>query len=99
MALTTLENWKVTSYTNDTLTTLVTGAPSVVASLVACNTNAASSVVISVEVNGASIISNYTLTAYSSITLDLRSVVVKTGQTMQVKASAAGVHFTASGSV
>lgn len=99
MAFNTPENWKITGYTNDTWTTLVTGTPSVVAALTICNTNAATPVDISVQVDGCTIVANAAVAAYSTQTLDLRSLVVKSGQTLQVMASAAGVHIHASGAI
>ena len=96
------KNYTLNSYTNDTWTTLVDEA-AIIASIVIANTDGSATITFEVRLDdGAStevarILPPSTIDANVSQTLDLRSVVVGSGQRLQVKANAASLHFTASG--
>ena len=96
------KNYMVNSYTNDTWTDLVSDA-SIIASVIIANTDPANTITFEMRIdNGAGtelarLIPPSTIDLNVSQTLDLRAVVIETGQRLQVKALAAGLHFTANG--
>ena len=97
------KNWTVSSYTNDTWTDLV-GEPGIVATLSIANTEA-TPVYVQVRLsdgagnNLAVIVPQNELDGYDAFILDIKSIPVTDEQTIQVKASAAGVNFLAGGAV
>lgn len=98
----TPKNWTLSTYTNDTWTDLV-AEPAVVANLSVANTTAgAVTVEIRLEDAGsklAMIIPANSIAAYDAFLVDLRAVAVTGTQAIQVKATAAGMDFLASGAV
>jgi len=97
------KNWTLSSYTNATWTNLV-AEPSIVATLSIANT-AATTVNVEVRLsdgagnNLAVIVPQNELVGYDAFVLDIKSIPVTGVQTIQVKASAAGVNFLAGGAV
>lgn len=97
------KNWTLNSYINDTWTDLM-AEPGIVATLSIANTTGTS---IDVEVrlsdgsgnNLARIIPTNQLVANDAFQLDIKSIPVTGTQTIQVKASAAGIEFLAGGAV
>lgn len=97
------KNWTLNSYTNDTWTDLV-AEPGIVATLSIANPTAGP---IDVEVrlsdgsdnNLARILPLNELVAKDAFQLDIKSIPVTGAQTIQVKASAAGIEFLAGGAV
>lgn len=100
----TPKNWTLNTYTNETWTDLVTEPePAVIATLVLVNSGAAPVAVgvrLSDGVDGiATIVPAKTLAVGDSYILDMRSINVLGGQSLQVKADVAGAEFLASGVV
>jgi len=97
------KNWPLDSYTNDTWTDLV-AEPSIVATLSIANT-AATSATVEVRLSDgsgnklATILPENALEGKDAFVLDIKSIPVTGVQTIQVKASAAGVDFLAGGAV
>ncbi len=97
------KNWTLSSYTNDTWTDLV-DEESIVATLSIANTAGTAA---NVEVrlsdgsgnNLAVIVPQNELASYDAFVLDIKSIPVTGTQTIQVRASAAGVNFLAGGAV
>ena len=99
MAL-TAKNWTVNSYTNDTWTDLVAEVATVAAIIV--SSTVTTTISIRLEDGGtelAVIAPTSDVDSNGSYTLDVRSLNITAGQSLQVKAAAAGVNFTASGVV
>jgi hypothetical protein len=100
--LTDDKNWVLTSYTNDAWTTIVDEA-AVVASILMANTSDANTPTVELRLDDGAgtevsrILPPSEFVANELQTLDIRSLVVEDGQRLQAKASAAGMHFTASG--
>lgn len=96
------KNWFLTSYTNNVWTPIVSESQLIiVASVVICNTSS-SSINVGVRLGDgvdklATIIPNKTILAGESFTLDLRSVNVMIGQTIDISANATGGEFLVSG--
>ncbi len=96
------KNWFLTSYVNDTWTPVVSESERViVATLVLCNT-ALSAVTVGVRLgNGvdklATIIPNKSIPSGESFTLDLRSVNIMVGQTIDIRVDGPGAEFLMSG--
>jgi len=97
------KNWTLATYTIDTWTNLV-AEPAILATLSIANTTAGT---IAVEVrlsdgsnnNLAVIVPSNNLLGYDAFVLDIKSIPVTGAQTIQVKASAAGLNFLAGGAV
>ena len=97
------KNWPLKTYTNDTWTELV-AEEAIIATLSIANTSA-SPVEVEIRlsdgsnVNLATILPVNELPAKDSFQLDIKSIPVTGSQTIQVKASAAGVEFLAGGAI
>lgn len=97
------KNWTLSSYTNDTWTDLV-DEESIVATLSIANT-AATSVNVELRLSDgsgnklATILPENTMEGKDAFVLDIKSIPVTGAQTIQAKASAAGVDFLAGGAV
>lgn len=98
----TPENWPLASYTNNTWTDLV-AEEAIVAAISISNTSAGTAIVeLRVEQGGSNVASLLPATEIESATayaVDLRSVVIKPGQALQVRCDVAGVEFFASGAI
>ena len=94
----TPENWSVTTYTNNTWTTVLAGA-AIVASVIIANTDAGSPITVAMRVGTTVIVPFTEIAAGTTYTIDVRSLAIKTGQTLGFQASAAGVHVIASGAI
>ena len=96
------KNYTLNSYTNDTWTDLVTEA-AILTAVVIANTDGANTITFEIRLDDGAgtelsrVLPPSAIGSNASQTLDLRSVVVEAGQRLQVKAGAAGLHFTASG--
>lgn len=96
--LDTPENWPLTSYTNDTWTPVVTGL-AVVASIVIANTDAGGPITVAVRVGTTILVPDTAIDPGTTHTVDVRSVNVKAGQTLDLRASLPGINVLASGAV
>lgn len=98
----TPKHWPLKAYTNDAWTDLVAG-PAVLAGLIITNTGAAGIAVSArlVDTDGterAVLIPTTTIAGNAAQAVDLPiSLSLQAGTKLQVKAAAAGVHFTATG--
>lgn len=91
------KSWSLTTYTNNTYTDLV-AEESVLTTILISNTTAgAITVAARISLNNAVILPPTSLAANDSKVLDVRSLSLASGQSLQVQASAAGVNFIASG--
>ena len=94
------KNWTKNTYTNDVWFDLVT-AKSIVNSIVFCNKGISGNEVSVRLYDGANelalIVDAFVMYAADSFALDLRSLVVGNGQTLQCKASGDDMQFVASG--
>ena len=94
------KNWTKNTYTNDVWFDLVT-AKSIVNSIVFCNKGSSGNEVSVRLYDGtnelALIVDAFGMIASDSFALDLRSLVVGSGQTLQCKASGDDMQFVASG--
>lgn len=96
-------NWTLNSYTNNTWTSLAE-AEAVIESLIVANTGASAATVSMRISNGptqerAIILPWLEVLAGSSTVIDLKQLNLGRADHLQVKATAAGVHFTASGEI
>lgn len=97
--LTTAKNWKLIAYVNDTWTGVVNEVATVAAILIV-NTDLTNPVSASLRLSGGAVILPMTrLAAGSSFSIDIRSLNITTGESLQLIASAAGVNVVASGAV
>lgn len=102
MALLNPRHWTLSSYSNDTWTDLASG-PVVLAGLIITNTGAPGVAVSArlVDTDGterAILIPTTTVAGNAAQAVDFpRSLSLQAGTKLQVKAAAAGVHFTATG--
>ena len=94
------KNWTKNTYTNDVWFDLVT-AKSIVNSIVFCNKGTVANEVSVRLYDGANelalIVDAFVMADADSFALDLRSLVVGSGQTLQCKASGDDMQFVASG--
>jgi hypothetical protein len=97
------KNWTLSSYTNDTWTDLV-DEPAIVSTISIANTTAGP---ITAELrlsdgdnnNLAVIVPANSLVGYDAFIVDIKSIPVTGGQTIQAKGSAPGLNFLAGGAV
>ena len=95
--LTTMKNWKLVSYTNATWTDVVNEVATV-ATLIISNTSASVAITSSIRLSGGAVIVPPTsIASNSSVILDIKSLNIVTGESLQAHASAAGIHIVASG--
>ncbi len=101
----TPKNWPLTTYTDATWTPIVIEAePAIIASMVMANTSAGP-VTVGVRLGDGgtnkvcTIVPAKTIAAGESFTLDLRSINVMIGQSIDVQADVVGAEFLASGVV
>lgn len=97
--LTNPKNWTLVSYTNSTWTNLVAEA-AVVASVLITNPSASDiSCSIRLLTSGAVLLPTTVIKAGESISLEVRSISIPSGDGIQINATAAGLNFIASGAV
>lgn len=97
--LTTAKNWKLTAYTNDTWTDVVNEVATVAAVIVS-NTDLSNPVTCSLRLSGGAVlVPTVSLAAGATYTLDVRSLNVAAGESLQLRAGAAGINVIASGAV
>lgn len=95
----TPKNWKLTAYTNNTWTDVV-GEAAILASILVANTDPANAINVQLRLSGGAVIlPASSVPASSSYALDLRSLNIGSGETLQLQASAAGINAIASGAV
>lgn len=94
--LNTADNWPLTSYTNNAWTPVVTGL-AVVASIIVANTDAVNPITVALRIGTAILVPDTVIAAGTTQAVDVRSLVVKTGQTLDLRASAPGINALASG--
>lgn len=93
------KTWPLTSYTNNTWTNLVAEVADV-DTLIASNTSLSTAITINVRVQGAEFGGSIVLAAGEAKPLRAGTLRVGSGSAaLQVKASAAGIHFVAAGDV
>ena len=99
MPLTTAKNWKLTSYTDATWTDVVNEVATL-ATLVIANTNAGAAINVSIRLSGGLVIVPTTsIAAGGAFVLEVRSINVTSGESLQANISAAGVNILASGAI
>lgn len=97
--LTTTKNWKLTSYTNSTWTNVVNEVATLAAVVIA-NTDLVNPITVGLRLSGGAVILPSTsIPAGATYSLDLRSLNVITGESLQMEASAAGINVIASGAI
>lgn len=101
--LTTAKSWALATYTDNTWTNVVAEVATLAAVLLA-NTTASTALIVElrVEASGstvAQILPPVLLDAGAAQVLDVRSLNIVTGQALQVRASAAGIHVLVSGAI
>jgi hypothetical protein len=98
----TPQNWTLRTYTNSVYTALVTGAAVVSSLSVSNSSGVATDIQIRLR-DGAGelaiILPFATIDAGEAVVLDLRSMVVKSGQTLEVYADGSGINWAASGAI
>ena len=99
MPLTTAKNWKLTTYTNATWTNIVNEVATL-ATVIIANTDAGAARNVSIRLSGGLVIVPTTSIAAGAVfTLDVRSLNIVTGESLQANISAAGVNILASGAI
>jgi len=98
------KNWTLNTYANAAWSDLVS-EEAILATILIANTDLVNPVVVGIQIADgtdaslAVIVPGKTLAAGESVTIDIRSINLITGQKLQVQADAAGANFLASGVV
>ena len=95
----TPKNWKLTSYTDNTWTDVVNEV-AIIAAIVIANTDVGAARSVSLRLSGGLVILPTTsIPAGASYTLDVRSLNIISGESLQARASATGINILASGAI
>tara|TARA_Y100000780_G_scaffold173817_1_gene158874 strand:- start:276 stop:569 length:294 start_codon:yes stop_codon:yes gene_type:complete len=88
--------WSLTAYTPDTWTPLVQ-VPADVTSIIVTNTDLLNDKLLQVRLGTAEIAGAQLVPAGDALKLDIKALPVSAASQLQIKADAAGLHFTAAG--
>ena len=95
----TPKNWKLTSYTDNTWT-IVVNEVAIIAAIVIANTDVGAARSVSLRLSGGAVIlPTASIPAGASYTLDVRSLNIISGESLQARASATGINILASGAI